>query len=93
MANITATTLAACKRTNFYAINRLGVPIRLPYQVVTIDSDFAAYEPIPSNRISPTGLRADGEVDGVVYVASVGPVPPPPPGQTGVFGVFLYNGI
>lgn len=93
MANVTAATLAACKRTNFYRLNAQGVPIRQPFQVVTIDSDFSAYEPSSSQRFSSIGLPADGTVDGVVYLSAGGPVPLPPPGQTGVFGVFQYNGI
>lgn len=93
MANVTAATLAACKRTLFYRVNAQGVPIRQPFQIVTIDSDLSFYEPSASQRFSSIGIPADGTVEGVVYLSQGGPVPPPPPGQTGVFGVFSYNGI
>lgn len=69
MATMSAYTLDRRERTLFFRLNAQNVPIQLPFDLVTIDKDFQAFEPM-ANRISDKGLFAAGPVTGAVYLRS-----------------------
>lgn len=85
MATINSTTLQACARTMFYRLNLRGIPIRLPFELITIDADFQAYEPQSFFRVTPEGRTSDGALTDAVYLTNNRALPD---GTTPVFSYF-----
>jgi hypothetical protein len=94
MAAITSTTLDRVERTLFFRVNKQQVPLQLPWDLVTIDYDFQAYEPV-STRVALNGARQRGVIAGAVYLQRAQGVPRPAPGTKNpdAFPVFFYGGI
>lgn len=86
MANVNTYTLDHCERTLFFRVNKLNVPVQLPFQLVTVDSDLQYYEPI-SELVTDTGQFLAGAVTGAVYLNSNIPLP------TDTTAVWEYHGI
>lgn len=66
---ITAASLDTLKRTLFFRVNKQKVPVELPFDLVTIDSNDQFYEPVPVGRVVfATGLKQRGSASGAVYL-------------------------
>ncbi len=100
MAAINSTTLNAMKRTLFYRLNQKKqedkepVPVPLPFDLVTIDEDFQAYEPVLLSRIDAKGNRQVGTAAAAVYLPRAQALPrPPAKGDVRQYAVWSYYGI
>lgn len=88
MAVIDQGTLNSRAVTLFYRVNQRGVPVLLPFRIVTIDSDFQAYEPGWVGTSIDTGSMQFGVATDAVYLTSNTPLPLPPQ-----VAVWAYYGI
>jgi hypothetical protein len=66
MATVNSATILKAERTLFFRINQAGVPVQLPFDIVTIDKDFQAYEPVTC-RYNDKGQTMPGTATGATY--------------------------
>lgn len=90
---VDAYALDHLERTFFFRRNAAGVPIQLPFDLVTIDGE-QYYEPHSMDRVGANGQPVRGAVTGCVFVKRNGPLPKPE-GTRDLekFAVFSYYGV
>ena len=94
MATVNAMTLDKVKRTHFFRVNQEQVPVQLPFDLVTLDSDLQYYEPRYGAVVNDKGQRLRGESAGVVYLDRNQALPRPNPQvRGGLQVVWEYHGV
>lgn len=90
---ISAALLDRAQRRYFYRQNRAGVPVQLPWDQLTIDTDSVYYEPVTGSRLTDKGVRQRGQVTDVVWLPKPMDLPRPATGRRDAFGVWFHGGI
>jgi hypothetical protein len=95
MANVNGRTLDMVSRTHYYRVNEKGVVVQFPFDLITIDADFQAYQPVTYRGRTEKGDAIKGSSDGAVFLDRNMALPRPNDGRTNPdkVAVWLYHGV
>lgn len=95
MATFNAKNFDQAELTLFFRTNRRGVPVPLPFQIITVDHDDSYYQPLSlSAGVSDDGMRQRGIAAGAVYLDKNRALPQVDPSKRAEdHAVWEYHGI
>lgn len=93
MATVNSRTLDQMQRITYFVKTSANGLVQLPFELVTIDADFQAYQPLPGTVRDERGKPRRGRVVGSVILDKSLSLPRAPAGKRqDAYGVWEFRG-